>query len=76
VAHDLWFYTELRGRINFTEIVASPLLRKPSGNHHSGGQRNGFDTSLAPGQLVGGQNGAGRGSYDLFLNWMLNGAPQ
>ena len=73
---DLWFYTELRGRINFTEIVASPLLRKPSGNHHSGGQRDGFDTSLAPGQLVGGQNGAGRGSYDLFLNWILNGAPQ
>ncbi len=73
---DLFLYTELRGRINFTEIAASPLLRKPSGAHHGGGQRNGFDTSLAPGQLVGGQNNLGRGNYDLFLNWILNGAPQ
>ena len=73
---DLWLYTELRGRINFTEIAASPLLRKPSGNHHNGGLRNGFDTSLTPGQLVGGQANAGRGNYDMFLNWILNGAPQ
>ena len=66
---DLWFYTELRGRINFNEIAASPLLRKPSGNHHGGGLRSGFDTSAAPGQ-------GGRINYDLFLNWILNGAPQ
>jgi len=65
---DLWFYTELRGRINFTDIVASPLLRKPSNNHHNGGAQPGFDTSLAPGQV-------GRANYDLFLNWILNGAP-
>ena len=66
---DLWFYTELRGRINFTDIVASQLLRKPSGNHHGGGLRPGFDTTAAPGQ-------AARVNYDLFLNWILNGAPQ
>jgi mono/diheme cytochrome c family protein len=66
---DAWFYKELRGRINFTDIVASPLLRKPSGNHHNGAQRPGFDTSLAPGA-------AGRANYDLFLNWILNGAPE
>lgn len=66
---DLWFYTELRGRINFAEIAASPLLRKPSGNHHAGGQLANFDASLAPGQ-------AGRANYDLFLNWILNNAPQ
>jgi mono/diheme cytochrome c family protein len=66
---DLWFYTEVRGRINFTDIVASPLLRKPSGNHHGGGLRPGFDTSATPGQ-------AARANYDLFLNWILNGAPQ
>ena len=72
---DLWFYTELRGRINFTEIAASPLLRKPSGHHHGGNQLDGFDTSLDPGATTGGVNNAGRGNYDLFLNWILNGAP-
>jgi predicted CXXCH cytochrome family protein len=66
---DAWFYAEVRGRINSTDIVASPLLRKPSGNHHNGGQRAEFDTNLAPGQ-------PGRRRYDLFLNWILNGAPQ
>ena len=66
---DLWFFTDVRGRINFTDLVASPLLRKPSGNHHGGGLRPGFDTSAVPGQ-------AARANYDLFLNWILNGAPQ
>ncbi len=66
---DLWFYTELRGRINFTDIVASPLLRKPSGNNHKGLLVTGFDTTAAPGQVA-------RVSYDLFLNWILNGASQ
>ena len=65
---NLWFYTELRGRINFTDIVASPLLRKPSGNHHAGGQLSGFNTSFPPGH-------AARSDYDLVLNWILNGAP-
>ena len=65
----LWFYTELRGRINFTDIAASPLLRKPSGNHHGGGLRANFDATMPPGS-------AGRANYDLFLNWILNGAPQ
>ena len=66
---DLWFYTEVRGRVNFTDIVASAILRKPSGNHHNGALRPGFNTTVAPGQ-------ASRSSYDLFLNWILNGAPQ
>lgn len=67
--NDDWYYTELRGRINFTDIVASPLLRKPSGNHHFGGLRGGFNASLPPGT-------AGRANYDMFLNWILNGAPE
>ena len=67
--NDHWFYTELRGRVNFTDWVASALLRKPSGNHHNGGLRPGFDTSLAPGQ-------PGRQDYDKFLGWILNGAPE
>ena len=66
---DDWFYAEVRSRINFEEIVASPLLQKPSGQHHFGGLLEGFDTSLAPGQ-------PGRAKYDLFLNWALSGAPQ
>jgi mono/diheme cytochrome c family protein len=67
--NDHWFYTELRGRVNFTDIVASAILRKPSGNHHNGQQRPGFDTSLTPGQ-------AGRVDYDKILGWILNGAPE
>jgi mono/diheme cytochrome c family protein len=66
---DAWFYAEVRGRINFEEIAASALLRKPAGFHHFGGHGDGFDTSLAPGQ-------PGRAKYDVFLNWALNGAPQ
>jgi len=67
--NDHWFYTELRGRINFTDWIASPLLRKPSGQHHNGGLRAGFDTSLAPGA-------AGRADYDKFASWIVNGAPE
>ena len=66
---DAWYYAEVRGRINFEEIAASALLRKPSGLHHAGGRGDAFDTSLAPGQ-------PGRAKYDVFLNWALNGAPQ
>ena len=64
---DLWFYTELRGRINFTDIASSALLRKPSGYHHGGGPQPGFDSTTAPGN-------AARANYDLFLNWILSGA--
>jgi hypothetical protein len=66
---DAWFYAEVRSRINFQEIVASPLLEKPAGRHHFGGLGKGFDTSLPPGDPA-------RAKYDLFLNWALNGAPQ
>jgi mono/diheme cytochrome c family protein len=66
---DAWFYAEVRSRINFAEIGASALLRKPSGRHHFGGLGAGFDTSVAPGQPE-------RARYDLFLNWILDGAPQ
>lgn len=66
---DQWFYAEVRSRINFTDIVASPMLKKPSNNHHNGLLRPGFDSSAAPGATT-------RAGYDLFLNWILNGAPQ
>ena len=66
---EAWFYAEVRSRINFTDIVASPLLRKPSNNHHNGLLRPGFSSDKAPGDSA-------RAGYDLFLNWILNGAPQ
>lgn len=66
---DLWFAAEVRSRINFTEIGASAILRKPSGNHHGGALQPGFDLTKAPGDPE-------RANFDLFLNWILNGAPQ
>ena len=66
---DQWFYAEVRGLVNFTALDHSALLRKPSGQHHGGLLQPGFNTALAPGN-------AGRANYDLFLNWILNGAPQ
>ena len=66
---DVAFYTAVRGRINFTDISASALLRKPSGRHHNGGLRSGFDSATTPGNPA-------RNNYDLFLNWILNGAPR
>ena len=66
---DAWFYAEVRSRINFTDIAASPLLRKPSGHHHKGLLIPGFSSEAAPGDPT-------RAKYDLFLNWILAGAPQ
>jgi mono/diheme cytochrome c family protein len=57
-------YLEVLQRINFKEPVESPLLRKPSGNHHFGGLIGGFDFE------------GNRYNYDLFLNWILQGAPR
>jgi hypothetical protein len=65
---DLWFYTEVRGRINFSDIAASPLLLKPSGSHHNGGLRPGFNTAAPIGDVD-------RASYEMFVNWIVNGAP-
>ena len=75
---DLWFYTELRGRINFTDVAASPLLLKPSGHHHGGGHVLNFaDTSscstCGPYATYGAYYAA---AYNMFVNWILNGAPQ
>ncbi|MEP7154137.1 MAG: hypothetical protein ABI905_00065 [Betaproteobacteria bacterium] len=66
---DQWFYAEVRSRINFTDVISSSLLRKPSNHHHSGLLRPGFDSTAAPGNSA-------RASYDMFQNWILNGAPQ
>jgi hypothetical protein len=73
---DEWLYAEVRGRINFNDVADSPLLLKPSGKHHGGLLQKGFDSTLVPGVTTGGLlNPQGRTNYDLFLNWILNGAP-
>jgi hypothetical protein len=68
-ADDAAFYAEVRSRINFTDLGASALLRKPAGHHHAGNRQPGFDDTAQPGTPL-------RASYDLLLNWMLNGAPR
>lgn len=65
-----WFYKELRGRINFADWAASPLLRKPSGNHHNGGLHTRFNISAQP------PGHADREDYDKILGWIMNGAPE
>ena len=80
-ADDRAFYNEVRGRINFSDIEASALLRHPAGYNHSGGVRDGFGLASS---AVGGVGTAAdqftpgdpvRSAYDMFLNWILNGAP-
>lgn len=75
---DLWFYNDLRGRINFTDVSASPLLRKPTGHHHGGGQI--IDTasiSACTGSCVGYTNLGDyyKAYYNMIVLWILNGAP-
>ncbi|HVY04889.1 MAG TPA: hypothetical protein VHB46_02830 [Burkholderiales bacterium] len=60
---DAWLYEEIMGRVNLTELAASPLLGKPAGNHHNGATL--FNLSA----------NAGLTSYSMLYNWILNGAP-
>jgi len=62
------FYLDIRARLNFTDVEASYLLRRPSGHHHPGGLLTGFD--------VDNQIGGNRVHYDTILNWVANGAPE
>lgn len=73
---DAWLKADICGRINFDDIGDSPLLLKPSGHHHGGSLLAGFDSTLTPGATTGGTGNLGRRYYDLFLNWILNAAPQ
>jgi hypothetical protein len=73
---DYWFWTELRGRINFDDIPGSALLRHPSGHLHFGGTLPGFGipaSGIPADELPPGDHN--RSYYDVFLNWILNGAP-
>lgn len=75
---DYWFYVVLRGRLNLTDIAASPLLRKPTGNHHNGGLIFNFSDGTACAAPCSGYATWGdfyRAQYNLYVNWALNGAP-
>jgi hypothetical protein len=58
-----WFLQQLRGRVNLTEVAASPLLRKPTGNHHNGGT------------VVATATAGGLASFSKVYYWILNGMP-
>lgn len=59
---DEWLLKELRGRVNLTEIGASPLLRRPTGKNH--GKAN---------DLTKPDSGLMR--YSMLYHWILNGTP-
>jgi hypothetical protein len=60
---ETWFLKAVSGRVNLTDIQGSPLLRKPSGNHHNGGAL--FDLATP----------AGLQSYSIFYGWILASMP-
>ena len=60
-------YEQAMARVMPEFIEDSLLLKKPSGQHHYGRQADGFDTSLPVGEVD-------RASYDLFVNWIAEGA--
>ena len=64
----LGLYELAMARINLEYIEDSLILKKPSGLHHYGGVRSGFDIDREVG------NG-GRADYDMFVNWIAEGAP-
>ncbi|MDD4965100.1 MAG: hypothetical protein PHI11_14405 [Gallionella sp.] len=76
VTDDLWLYEEVRGRINFTNIVDSPLLLKATGSHHFGGVGTNFNIAPTVSGVPSLPGDPARSNYDLFANWILNGAPQ
>ena len=63
----LGLYEQFMARVIPDFVDNSLVLKKPSGNHHYGGQISGFDTSVAVGS-------ASRSHYDLLVNWIAEGA--
>jgi mono/diheme cytochrome c family protein len=61
---EAWFLKAVQGRVNLTEIAASPLLRKPSGNHHKG---------LMLLDVADTTSGGGLSNYSILYNWILAG---
>ena len=61
---EAWFLKAISGRVNLTEIVASPLLRKPTGNHHNAGKVI---------DVADGTTNGGLWNYSVLYNWILAG---
>lgn len=78
---DYEFYKALRGRVNLTDFLASPLLRKPTGHHHNAGAvldvtATGTACGAAPACAPFANYGAySQAVYDTFLDWIQHGAP-
>jgi mono/diheme cytochrome c family protein len=56
-----WLLKELRGRVNLTEIGASPLLLRPTGSHHGRANNLALPTGAA--------------RYSQLYHWIVNGMP-
>src|SRR5258706_10880557 len=65
-ADEAWFVKALSGRVNLTDISASALLRKPTGNHHNG--QKVIDTADTSTGAAGGLR-----NYSILYNWVLAG---
>lgn len=63
----LGLYEQALATVNLEDIADSLILKKSSGIHHYGDQRAGFNTALSIGT-------GGRAAYDLFVNWISEGA--
>jgi hypothetical protein len=63
----LGLYENAMTRVNLENVGDSLILKKPSNTHHYGGLRPGFDTSNPIGTSQ-------RRAYDLFTNWISEGA--
>jgi len=61
---EAWFLKAIQGRVNLTEIAASPLLRRPSGNHHKG---------LMLLDVADTTSNGGLRNYSILYNWILAG---
>jgi len=59
---EAWLLEELRGRVNLTEIAASPLLRRPAGIHHG----RAFNLTLPA---------TGFMRFSELYHWIMNGMP-
>ena len=68
-------FDRVRGLVNLTDIAASPLLRKPSGSHHSANPDPLINFDIRQPDTLNSPGQASRTDYDLFLNWALSGAP-